>query len=110
MDREWSMQTKKNNKRFVITLIVLATILVILFFTSMCLGRYPVSFGDVFKFFTFQQIEDTPHRVIEYLRLPRTLIALLIGCSLAVSGAIYQSAFNNKLVSPDLLGALQLLC
>ena len=104
MDREWSMQTKKNNKRFVITLIVLATILVILFFTSMCLGRYPVSFGDVFKFFTFQRIEDTPHRVIEYLRLPRTLIALLIGCSLAVSGAIYQSAFNNKLVSPDLLG------
>lgn len=94
----------KSDRKFVITLIVLSMVLVVLFFTSMCLGRYSVSIGDVFKFFTFQTIENRPHRVIEYLRLPRTLIALLIGCSLAVSGAIYQSAFNNKLVSPDLLG------
>lgn len=95
---------KKENKRFVITLIALSAILVILFFVSMCLGRYFVSISDIFKFFTFQTIDDTSHRVIEYLRIPRTLLALLIGCSLSVSGAIYQSAFNNKLVSPDLLG------
>lgn len=95
---------KKSVNKFVISLIVLSVLLVVLFFTSMCIGRYAVSIGDVFKFFTFQQIEDTSKRVIEYLRLPRTLIAILIGCSLAVSGAIYQSTFNNKLVSPDLLG------
>lgn len=97
------MQTK-TKRNFIITLIVLSTVLVVLFFTSMCLGRYPTSIVDVFKFFTFQNVEDTARRVIEYLRLPRTLIALLIGASLAVSGAIYQSVFNNKLVSPDLLG------
>jgi len=97
------MQTK-HNKRFVITIVVLSLVLVVLFFTSMCIGRYGVSPENVFKFFTFQAIDDTSQRVIEYLRLPRTLIALLIGSSLAVSGAIYQSAFNNKLVSPDLLG------
>ena len=97
------MQTK-SKRNFIITLIVLSTVLVVLFFASMCLGRYPTSIVDVFKFFTFQSVEDTSKRVIEYLRLPRTLIALLIGASLAVSGAIYQSAFNNKLVSPDLLG------
>ncbi|MFA5222783.1 MAG: iron ABC transporter permease [Bacilli bacterium] len=95
---------KKSVNKFVISLIILSVLLVVLFFTSMCIGRYAVSIGDVFKFFTFQQIEDTSKRVIEYLRLPRTLIAILIGCSLAVSGAIYQSTFNNKLVSPDLLG------
>lgn len=95
---------KKPVNKFIISLIVLSVLLVVLFFTSMCIGRYAISIGDVFKFFTFQEIEDTTKRVIEYLRLPRTLVALLIGCSLAVSGAIYQSAFNNKLVSPDLLG------
>ena len=94
----------KDTRRFIITLIALSAILVLLFFGSMCLGRYNISIGDIFKFFTFQKIENTSQRVIEYLRLPRTLIALLIGCSLSVSGAIYQSAFNNKLVSPDLLG------
>ena len=95
---------KKSVNKFIISLTVLSVLLVALFFTSMCIGRYAVSIGDVFKFFTFRQIEDTSKRVIEYLRLPRTLIAILIGCSLAVSGAIYQSTFNNKLVSPDLLG------
>lgn len=100
------MQTKQKKpvNRFVISLIILSVLLVVLFFVSMCIGRYAIPFPDVFKFFTFQAIDDTSHRVIEYLRLPRTLIALLIGASLAVSGAIYQSAFNNKLVSPDLLG------
>lgn len=97
------MQTD-SKKKFIILLTALSASLVILFFVSMCVGRYPVSIVDVFKFFTFQNIEETPQRVIEYLRIPRTLVALLIGASLAVSGAIYQSAFNNKLVSPDLLG------
>ena len=32
------------------------------------------------------------------------MLATLVGCALATSGTIYQSAFNNKLVSPDLLG------
>lgn len=95
---------KKSVNKFIVSLTVLSILLVALFFASMCIGRYAVSIGDVFKFFTFQQIEDTSKRVIEYLRLPRTLIAILIGCSLSVSGAIYQSTFNNKLVSPDLLG------
>lgn len=100
------MQTKQKKpvNKFIISLIVLSVLLALLFFTSMCIGRYAVSIEDVFKYFTFQEIENTPKRVIEYLRLPRTLIAVLIGCSLAVSGAIYQSTFNNKLVSPDLLG------
>ena len=100
------METKQKKpvNRFIFSLIILSVLLVVLFFASMCIGRYAISIEEVFRFFTFQKIEDTPQRVIEYLRLPRTLIALLIGCSLAVSGAIYQSAFNNKLVSPDLLG------
>ena len=79
-------------------------ILIILFFVSMCTGRYKVPVTDVFKYFTFQQLDSVSQRVIQYLRIPRTLIAILVGASLAVSGAIYQSVFNNKLVSPDLLG------
>ena len=83
---------------------VLSVLLVIMFFTSMCVGRYGVSFVDVFKFFTGQQTDQTSYNVMLYLRLPRTLIAVLVGIALTLSGAIYQSSFNNRLVSPDLLG------
>lgn len=95
---------KKENQKFNILLVVLSVLLVIMFFTSICVGRYGVPFVDVFKFFTGQQIDQTSYNVMLYLRLPRTLIAVLVGIALTLSGAIYQSSFNNRLVSPDLLG------
>ena len=95
----------KNDKRkFNIVLISLIISLFIVLFVSMCVGRYNVSFVEAFKFFTGQQIDQTAYNVMLYLRLPRTLVAVLVGAALSLSGAIYQSAFNNRLVSPDLLG------
>lgn len=41
--------------------------------------------------------------VLEW-RLPRVLMALLIGAALGVSGAIFQSLLRNPLGSPDILG------
>ena len=95
---------RKSKKTFVISVIILSVLIVILFFVSMSVGRYRIPFSDVIKYFTGQTVPELSTRVIAYLRLPRTLLAVLVGCALAVSGAIYQSAFNNKLVSPDLLG------
>lgn len=41
------------------------------------------------------------------MRLPRILLALMVGCCLACAGAAYQGTFQNPLVSPDILGASQ---
>lgn len=95
---------KQEEKQFKRIIISLSVILVVLFFVSMCVGRYHIEVSEVFAYFTGQPVSDMSERVIRHLRIPRTLIALLVGASLAISGAIYQSAFNNKLVSPDLLG------
>ncbi|MBR7831700.1 iron chelate uptake ABC transporter family permease subunit [Actinospica durhamensis] len=45
--------------------------------------------------------------VFEQLLLPRVLIALLAGASLALSGAVFQSLTRNPLGSPDVLGFTQ---
>ncbi|UFP97455.1 FecCD family ABC transporter permease [Pseudomonas fitomaticsae] len=42
--------------------------------------------------------------IIKQLRLPRLLLAALVGSALAVSGLILQSIIRNPLASPDLLG------
>lgn len=42
--------------------------------------------------------------VINMFRLPRILVALLVGIGLAVSGAILQSVIRNPLASPDVIG------
>ncbi|MCR2804669.1 FecCD family ABC transporter permease [Paenibacillus soyae] len=42
--------------------------------------------------------------VVTKLRLPRIVIAVLIGASLAVAGAILQGVIRNPLASPDVIG------
>ena len=42
--------------------------------------------------------------IVQQLRAPRTVSALLVGAALAVSGALLQGALANPLASPDIIG------
>ena len=77
----------KNNKRLIITIALLSVFLIVLFLVSMCVGRYRISIQDTFKVLFGQETSDMAYRVIIYLRLPRTIIAVLVGVALSVSGA-----------------------
>lgn len=44
------------------------------------------------------------HYVLMQYRLPRVVLALIIGAALAVSGALVQGVVHNPLASPDILG------
>jgi ABC-type Fe3+-siderophore transport system permease subunit len=50
-------------------------------------------------------LDGTQAAVLLQLRLPRVLLAALVGAALAVSGAAYQGVFRNPLADPYLLGA-----
>ena len=43
--------------------------------------------------------------VVINIRLPRILLACLVGCCLSGAGAAYQSVFQNPMAAPDILGA-----
>lgn len=45
--------------------------------------------------------------ILAEVRLPRALLALLVGASLAISGAALQGLLRNPLASPDILGVTQ---
>lgn len=98
----------KNDYRkvFIITSMILIASMIV----SLSVGRYAIPFSEVIKILlsSIFRLEDS-HELIEQgvvlkLRLPRVLGAILIGSSLALSGACYQGVFKNQLVSPDLLG------
>ncbi|MET3807625.1 iron complex transport system permease protein [Nakamurella sp. UYEF19] len=42
--------------------------------------------------------------VVQSLRLPRTLCAVLVGAALGISGSIFQSVTRNVLATPDIIG------
>ena len=50
------------------------------------------------------QLVSTRDTIIWQIRLPRVLLAALVGGSLALSGAAYQGVFRNPLADPYLLG------
>lgn len=43
--------------------------------------------------------------VVWNIRMPRILLACLVGCCLSAAGASYQGVFQNPMASPDILGA-----
>ena len=76
----------------------------------LCLGfgRYALSTGDTLRVLlsplTGAEIAPMERSVVFGVRLPRVLTALCCGAALALSGAAFQSLFNNPLATPDTLG------
>ena len=66
-------------------------------------GDYPVSPGEVIDTLLGGGSRATSF-IIETLRLPRMLCAVLVGIALGISGAMFQSLTNNPLGSPDIVG------
>ena len=85
--------------------LVSAAILVMVFFLALLIGRYSVTFESFLTVITGGEPANSIDKsVIFTLRLPRTIVALLVGVALSLSGLVYQETFQNKLVSPDFLG------
>ncbi len=66
-------------------------------------GDFPIAPGDVVA--TLLGNGSTAQEfIVRDLRLPRVLVGLLVGASLALSGAIFQTISRNPLGSPDVIG------
>lgn len=95
-------------KRFVL----LTGLPLIFFFISLFLGRFYVSPLTVLKILGRKvfllPIEatwtDTAETVVMRVRVPRTIMAGVVGAGLSLSGAAFQGMFHNPLVSPFVLG------
>ncbi|MFI9016025.1 FecCD family ABC transporter permease [Streptomyces griseus] len=66
-------------------------------------GTYEIPLPDVVRALYGEGPAGTRTVVVEW-RLPRALLAVLLGAALAVSGAIFQSVTRNPLGSPDIIG------
>lgn len=91
-----------DKKAITISLILLA-VSVVIFLVSAGSGEMYISPLEVAKTL-FGNGSDMNEIVIYTFRLPRILVALLAGMSLAVAGAILQGMIRNPLASPDVLG------
>lgn len=90
--------------RHAIALVALSLALTALSCWALTLGDYPIPVDRVLAALAGTE----PNRLITYyvseLRLPRVLLALLVGAALGLSGALFQNLTRNALGSPDITG------
>ena len=90
----------------------LALLLALCVAGSLLLGKYGFGAEDYARYVTAllrgESLKEyeVMHTLLLEIRLPRILACVLIGASLAISGAAYQAMFVNPLVSPSILGVL----
>ena len=94
----------------------MASALLALFLLSFVVGRYGVPLGQVVRILLsgVLPLEQTwtGNMAIAVLnvRLPRILLACLVGCGLSAAGTGYQTVFQNPMAAPDILGASSGAC
>ncbi|MCW2779874.1 MAG: putative transporter integral rane subunit [Marmoricola sp.] len=88
---------------------ITAVALVVVSVVALSVGRYPVPLWHVVGVVTSgafgsDSVSDPERTVVILVRLPRLLLAILVGGGLGLAGAALQATFRNPLVSPEIIG------
>lgn len=89
--------------RFYLLLLLLGLLVAALFVVSLLIGPASIGVGESVKALLTGQ-GDVVVLVVREIRLPRAILALMIGASLGLSGAALQGYLRNPLAEPGLLG------
>ena len=84
-------------------LVLAAGLLALVAMASVALGARAMPLSTVLEAFLAPGA-SSDHTVIRELRVPRTLLGILVGASLGLAGALMQSLTRNPLADPGLLG------
>ena len=94
-----------NSKRFKFIFLIGIISLFVIIISALCIGRYTISAYDVLAYLITGQKNDPMLETLMWgVRIPRVLIAFIVGAGLTVSGIALQAMFGNPLVSTHVLG------
>jgi len=105
------MKRKQTKISYSGILSLMVVLLILAVIVSAALGRYPIRVREIFgilaaKIFPVEQFWTEMQASLLLLhRLPRIILACLVGCCLSAAGAAYQGVFQNPMAAPDILGA-----
>lgn len=109
------MTFKQRQQRVIITIFLGVIAMAILSVFSATLGAADISFANALRImlnklpiigkrFDITDILASHQSIVLNLRLPRILLALMVGGMLASAGTVYQSVFRNPMADPFVLG------
>lgn len=93
---------KRKRLRAVLSFVLMAVLLMVLFFAAINIGSLKVSFGELMRGLFVERIDEVA--TIYDLRFPRIIISMLAGAAIAVSGVLFQAVLKNPLADPGIIG------
>ncbi len=104
----------KNGRFTVLAVVMMIVLPLVTALVCLCFGRMSLPVASVFQAFTdlfSGQISNTQnYSIVINLRLPRILMAIIVGAGLTCAGNTFQSLFSNPLATPDILGVTSGTC
>ncbi|WP_131847961.1 FecCD family ABC transporter permease [Baia soyae] len=96
--------SKSTGPRYVKSLLILIPLFVTIFYISLTNGTFDLTINDVIH--TLLRINPVPaHDLVLFdYRLPRIVVASLVGLGLGIAGAVIQGITKNGLADPGILG------
>ncbi|MBE7718906.1 FecCD family ABC transporter permease [Lacrimispora indolis] len=101
---------KEHNTNYSKTMIIGALLLTGSVISAILLGKYSIRLPDLMAILSaklhggMDSTLETAAFVVFNVRIPRIILAAMVGAGLSISGSALQGTFQNPLVSPDLLG------
>jgi len=85
--------------------IILSIVFVVVALTSLSMGPAKVSMGTIVAWCAgTQSVDRTISMILTKIRLPRILLAGLVGFTLSLGGVVFQALLRNPLAEPFILG------
>jgi iron complex transport system permease protein len=96
------------NRQYKGTFTILLSLLFIIVLFSMKYGAVYISMDEIFssitKYFNGSSDMTLNERIFMQIRLPRAVLCIFVGATLAVGGVLMQALFRNPIVEPGLVG------
>ncbi|MDO5725136.1 MAG: iron ABC transporter permease [Tissierellia bacterium] len=99
------MANKKSTVSKGLFLIISLCLLVMSFIIAIGVGSVSIKVSEIIQVFkNIIPFEDVRAQILWNVRLPRAIMAIIIGANLAVAGALLQSVMQNPLADPGIIG------
>ncbi len=99
------MSLTTTKRPFLLTFIFLSVSFVVVFILNISLGSVHIPFSKVFKSLIYvSPLKHSWETILWQYRLPKAIVAILVGSGLGISGLLMQTLFRNPLAGPYVLG------
>ncbi len=99
-----NLHTFRRSALYGVVFLALFVALCVITVLNIHIGSVPISIGEISKILLFKEGDPTQVNIIWKIRLPRILMAALLGGALSLSGFLLQTFFANPIAGPFVLG------